>query len=147
MRIVRTECVKQATQAFPFIADLDRFYPALSQWYESKVIPGLSQGENRMLLAWEGETLAGLVLGKVTSEERKLRCIRVAPDWQNTGLGLRLIERMFDELETATPSCTVAEEMLHQYSRPFINRYGFELSAVDKGRYRPRKLEYAFNGG
>lgn len=84
-------------------------------------------------------------MGKRAATERKLRCVRVLPEVQNRGVGLRLIERMFDELETETPHCTVAEEMLGQYSRAFVNRYGFQLSCVDKGRYRPAKLEYAFN--
>ncbi|KWT98009.1 hypothetical protein APY03_0680 [Variovorax sp. WDL1] len=39
----------------------------------------------------------------------------------------------------------MAEEMLHIYSRAFVNRYGFALSAVENGRYRPGRLEYAFN--
>lgn len=46
---------------------------------------------------------------------------------------------MLGALQCDKPHCTVAEELLHTYSRAFVNRYGFSLSAVDKGRYRPGK--------
>lgn len=147
MYIEKTTDPALVRDAFPFVADLDRFYPGFRRWYQDKVLPGVSCGADTMLLAIEGGILAGVAFGKRSADECKLRCVRVAPRWQNSGLGLRLIERMFDELGTDRPACTVAEELFHQYSRPFIQRCGFELSAVDKGRYRRHKLEYSFNGG
>lgn len=146
MRIERSTCPALATQVLPFLADLDRYYPDFGQWYQNKVIPGVVAGQDSMVLVWDGEHLAGVALGKSDGVEAKLRCVRVAQPWQNTGVGLRLIERMFDELGTDKPLVTVSEEMLHQYSRPFINRYGFALTEVAKGRYRRGKLEYEFNG-
>jgi len=147
IRLERTCDVSLAEQAHAFLADLDRYYPNFGDWYRKQVLPGIARGQDAMVLAWDGDRLAGVALGKRTAAETKLRCVRVGLDWANSGLGLRLIERMFEELETQKPACTVSEEMLHQYSRPFVNRYGFELSSVDKGRYRRGKLEYAFNGG
>lgn len=35
--------------------------------------------------------------------------------------------------------------MLHDYSRVFVERYGFSLNKVHKGLYRKGKLEYSFN--
>jgi len=145
MRIVATRSFVEAFMAVPLLQSLDTLYPDLSYWYVNTVIPGLVLGNDVLLLAKEGEQTTGLALGKRTADERKLRCVRVVPEAQNTGVGLRLIERMFEELETERPHCTVAEEMLGLYSRPFVNRYGFQLNSVDKGRYRPGKLEYAFN--
>jgi hypothetical protein len=52
---------------------------------------------------------------------------------------------MLRELNDDKPHCTVSEEMLHLYSRAFINHYRFDLGRVDKGAYRPNKLEYVFN--
>lgn len=145
MQITRAHDPAVAGQVLPFLADLDCYYPNFSEWYANKVLPGLAQGTDALLLAWSGDQLAGVALGKRGADETKLRCVRVAPAWQNSGIGLRLIERMFVELECERPHVTVAEELLHTYSRAFVQRYGFQLSAVDKGRYRPRKLEYAFN--
>lgn len=145
MIYTQTADIGVATSVLPFLADLDAYYPNFSQWYANTVLPGLASGRDALLLAREGEQVAGIALGKRAADETKLRCIRVAPAWQNSGVGLRLIERMFDVLECDKPHVTVAEEMLHAYSRPFVRRYGFALSEVDKGRYRRGKLEYAFN--
>lgn len=145
-RIERTQDFVQTFLALPLLRSLDAYYPGFEHWYVNTVAPGVVLGKDALLLAWEGHELVGVALGKRTTEETKLRCVRVVPALQNTGLGLRLIDRMLDELECQTPHCTVAEELFHQYSRPFINRYGFELTGVDKGSYRPGRLEYRFNG-
>ncbi len=146
MRYTQSADPRDAFRVMPFLAGLDTYYPNFSEWYEGKVIPGIGSGADVLLLAWDNDRLAGVALGKRTPQETKLRCIRVAPPWQNSGVGLRLIERMFDVLDCETPHCTVAEELFHTYSRAFIQRYGFRLSDVTKGQYRPGKLEYAFNG-
>lgn len=145
MQIEATRSFVEAFMAVPLLKSLDELYPDLSYWYTNTVIPGIVLGDDVLLLAKEGGRTMGLALGKRTPTERKLRCVRVVPEAQNIGAGLRLIERMFEELETDKPHCTVAEEMLGLYSRAFVNRYGFQLNSVDKGRYRPGKLEYAFN--
>lgn len=74
-----------------------------------------------------------------------MRCIRVHPDYQYAGIGIRLMDNMIEVLEDQEPLCTVSEELIHHYSRIFVNRYGFRLSQVDKGLYRQGKLEYIFN--
>ncbi|WP_434716215.1 GNAT family N-acetyltransferase [Paraburkholderia sp. A3RO-2L] len=145
MRIESTQSFVAAFQALPMLKSLDEFYPDLSHWYLNTVVPGLVLGNDVLLLAREGNQTLGLALGKRSDTERKLRCVRVLPEAQNTGIGLKLIETMFEELETEKPHCTVAEEMLGLYSRAFVNRYGFALNSVDKGRFRPGKLEYVFN--
>jgi len=132
--------------ALPLLRSLDAYYPDFQDWYINTVAPGVVTGTDMLLVAREGERLVGVALGKRTRTETKLRCVRVLPEFQNTGLGLRLIDRALQELECEKPHCTVAEEMLHLYSRVFVNRYGFSLDAVEKGVYRPGKLEYRFNG-
>jgi GNAT superfamily N-acetyltransferase len=145
MRFERSHSLADAAAALPFLKDLDSLYPGFERWYAGKVVPGLAAGGDILLLAKDAEHVVGVALGKRGADETKLRCIRVLPAYQQTGVGIRLIDRMLDELQCEKPHCTVAEEMLHTYSRAFVSRYGFALSAVDKGRYRPGKLEYAFN--
>ena len=146
--MIRLDTTTNFTTAFavlPFIQTLDEYYPEVSHWYVNQVIPGLFTGNDKLIIARDGLHIAGVALGKC-GDESKLRCVRVHPDYQNTGLGVRLIDAMLEELEDHTPGVTVAEELLHRYSRMFVSRYGFKLSAVTKGRYRQQKLEYAFNG-
>lgn len=134
-----------AFQVLPFITTLDRFYPDVSYWYVNQVVPSLMTGNDKLLIARDGGHIAGVALGKFTPEETKLRCVRVHPDYQNNGLGIRLIDEMLDLLEDDAPKVTVSEEMIHHYSRIFVNRYNFKLNHVSKGQYRPAKLEYLFN--
>lgn len=143
MRIEKTNSFVEAFNCLPMLKTLDEFYPDLSYWYVNTVVPGLVLGNDVLLLAKEAGRTVGLALGK-NGDEKKLRCVRVLPEFQNTGFGLRLIEQMFDELQTDKPHCSVAEEMLGLYSRAFVNRYGFELNRVDR-TYRRGRLEYYFN--
>lgn len=145
MLITPSRSLVRAAQVLPMVRTLDAFYPDVSHWYISTVMPGIVAGNDSLLLALEGGNIVGFALGKRAPDETKLRCVRVLPSHQNTGVGLRLIDRMLEELECEKPHCSVAEEMLHAYSRAFVHRYGFELSAVDKGAYRTGKLEYSFN--
>lgn len=134
-----------AFAVLPFIQTLDSYYPDITHWYVNKVIPGLSLGNDKLIIARDGLNIAGIALGKM-GEESKLRCIRVHPDYQGTGLGIRMIDQMLELIEDGKPGVTVSEEMLHLYSRSFVKRYGFDLTDVTKGRYRHGKLEYSFNG-
>lgn len=145
MHIERSRGFVQTFMALPLLRSLNDLYPGFEDWYVNTVAPGVVLGRDTLLVAKDGQHLVGIALGKRTLEETKLRCVRVLPEYQNTGVGLRLIDRMLEELECDKPHCSVAEEMLHLYSRAFVNRYGFVLSAVDKGAYRPGKLEYRFN--
>lgn len=136
-----------AFSALPFIESLNQYYPDIDYWYVNKVVPGLVTGNDKLLIARDSDyNIAGIALGKQSDGEAKLRCVRVHPDHQNGGLGIRLIDGMLDLIEERQPGVTVAEEMFHLYSRAFIKRYGFNLSDVVKGRYRQGKLEYGFNG-
>lgn len=143
--IARTSSAEATLGALPMLENLNAFYPGFACWFQHKVVPGVGRPENVVLLATEGEQLVGVALGKRDTLETKIRCVRVLPHLQNSGLGIKLLDRMIEELECEKPHCSVSEEMLHGYSRPFVNRYAFELSAVEKGLYRPRKLEYLFN--
>ena len=132
---------------YPFLANLDRYYPDIAAWFSESFAQGLIEGRNRLLLARNSENrIVGVALGKITPKETKLQCVRVVDTHTNTGLGIALMDRMLDVLECEHPVATVSEEMLHQYSRVFVKRYGFSLDDVVKGAYRPRKLEYYFNG-
>lgn len=142
--IKRTTNVVEALLAKPFLEGLDAFYPNFSDWYVNTVLAELKDPDNIIMLAKENGMVVGVGMGK-RGEETKLRCIRVHPQYQNSGLGIRLLDTMLDRLEVRKPHCTVSEELLHQYSRLFVRRYGFHLNDVTKGQYRPQKLEYNFN--
>lgn len=141
-RIYSTRNAVEALLALPFLQSIDRYYPDLQHWFINTVLPGLQEGSSVLLLAKDHHAVVGMALGK-TGSEKKLRCVRTNGHYN--GLGLRLMERMFETIECDKPHCTVSEELLGSYSRAFVNRYGFDLHHVSKGEYRPGKLEYHFN--
>lgn len=124
---------------------LENYYPGFQYWYVNQCMPGIVTGPDKLIVAREHHQIIGVALGKKRDGETKLRCVRVMPSHQNRGTGLHLIDRMLRELDDDKPHCTVSEEMLHLYSRAFINHYRFDLVRVDRGTYRPNKLEYQFN--
>ena len=145
MKFEKSRSFVEAFMALPLLRSLNELYPGFETWYINQVVPGVVLGKDVLMLAKDGHQVVGIALGKKSAKETKLRCVRVLPEHQQSGVGIRLIDHMLEALECEKPSCTVAEELFHTYSRPFVNRYGFALSSVDKGRYRPGKLEYAFN--
>ncbi len=124
-----------------FLSSLSTFYPGFDPWLANKVI---GSPDTIILLAHEKDKLAGVAIGKI-GEAPKLRCVRVHAGLQGSGLGLRLIDNLVEHLQCEKPHCTVAEELMHDYSRAFVKRYGFCLSDVTKGEYRKNKLEYHWN--
>lgn len=135
----------EASAAYQLLTSLENLYPDFGYWYQNKVMPGVLVGRDILMLAREHGQVVGVALGKRNAHETKLRCVRVIPQYQNRSVGIHLVERMLRTLDSDRPSCTVAEEMFHQFSRPFINHFNFNLTRVEKGMYRPGKLEYVFN--
>ena len=143
VKVHRTTSVVEAFLALPFVKSIDTYYPDITDWYVNTVIPGISTGNDVLLMATENNTLVGIVLAKL-GEERKLRCIRVKDTHVGSGLGMRLIDQALGIIGEK-PLVSVSEELLHLYSRAFVKRYGFVLTEVIKGKYRKNKLEYYFN--
>lgn len=143
----KSNAAADALAAYAIIRDLTDSYPGFDDWFFRKALPDIEAGRGSMILAEQDSQIVGVVLGKRTPEETKLRCIRVVPRMRGRGLGLSLIDRMLADLDCAKPVVTVPQDLLHDYSRPFVNRYGFALTEVAKGLYRPGRLEYVFNGG
>jgi ribosomal protein S18 acetylase RimI-like enzyme len=142
----RAHRLVDTVNAYRLLDGLENYYPEFGYWYKNRVMPGVMMGQDVLMLAREHGQVIGVGLGKRNDHETKLRCIRVLPEYQGRSVGIHLVEKMLRELDDDKPSCTVAEEMLHQFSRPFINLFKFDVSRVEKGLYRPGKLEYVFNG-
>lgn len=136
-----TDCYR----IYPMVASLDNYYPDFSHWYWNTLVPSTVTADSFVILAEDHGNLVGVALAKQGSEP-KLRCVRVLPELKGRGIALHLIDRALQQLNHSHPAVTVAEEMIHDYSRILVNRFDFLLSQVDKGLYRRGKLEYVFNG-
>jgi ribosomal protein S18 acetylase RimI-like enzyme len=143
---VVTSRLTDAIMAKGMLEHLEAYYPDFGYWYVNKCMPGIMTGNDKLLVAKDAGRIIGVALGKLSDEETKLRCIRVLPEYQHKGIGIHLTEKMLRQLNHDKPLCTVSEEMFHQFSRPFINLFDFDVTKVEKGMYRPNMLEYVFNG-
>lgn len=124
---------------------LNNHYPDFHLWLKEQVIPGLKNNERRILLEYRANSLAGIAIIKDTPQEKKLCCLRILPEFRNFGVGLKLFERSFEELNTCSPLLSIAEEQLIFFEKIF-KYYKFEVGNEYIDIYRPHKYEYSFNG-
>lgn len=124
---------------------LDNYYPDFEHWYVNKCMPDIILGDNTLILAKDQDRVIGLGICKKEELETKLRCVRVIPEYINKGIGIHIVDKALRLMDSDKPYCTVCEEMIHSFSRAFINRFNFSLDEVNKGMYRKGKLEYIFN--
>jgi len=146
--IFRNPCsIPDLYQSYLTLEPISRMYPGFSSWYWDKVVPGILMGEDKIIMAETSKgDLVGVSVIKKSIAEHKLRSVRLTERFQNKGFGLYLIDESLKQLGVDKPIASVAEEMINDYSRILVNRYGFDLTHVYNGLYRKGVLEYEFNG-
>jgi GNAT superfamily N-acetyltransferase len=120
-------------------------YPGFDEWLLRKVVPGIQLGERTAVIEQRDGVVAGLLIVKHSQFERKLCTLRVRPQFENKGLGVRLFEAAFDLLETDRPLLSVSDTSKPKFSRLFAH-FGFAQEAVYKSRYLPKVDEFSYNG-
>jgi hypothetical protein len=120
-------------------------YPGFDKWLTNKVIPGISKGERTVLIEERDSRPVGLLIVKHTSNERKLCTLRVRPEYEYRGMGVRLFKTAFELLETTRPLLSVSEVALPKFGRIF-DYFGFGCEATYKGLYLPYVQELSYNG-
>lgn len=120
-------------------------YPEFEYWLLHKVIPGLLHGERSIFIEQRNSVVAGIVILKHTADEKKICTLRVRPEYECLGLGVRLFEKSFEVLETERPLLSVSENAYPKFSRLF-DHFDFSHRASYAGMYLPRISELSFNG-
>ena len=132
-------------RAYELTSGIDTFYPDFKDWFWNKVVPSTITGDSEIILAEEHDQVIGIAMVK-QGQTPKIRCLRVRTEYAGRGVGIHLIDRSLKLLDCDKPEVTVPEEKIHELSRILVNRFSFDLKHVDRGLYRPGKLEYQFNG-
>ncbi|HDR8971458.1 GNAT family N-acetyltransferase [Burkholderia vietnamiensis] len=136
------EALRLASEDVEFL----RFsYPQFDHWFATKVIPGIHDGERTLLLERRGTVTVGILIVKHTAVEKKVCTLRVRPDFESKGLGVRLFQTAFHLLETEQPLLSVSALAAPKFERLF-RYFGFAQEAVYQGRYLPHVDEYSYNG-
>ena len=128
------------------IKNIGQYYPNFYSWYFNKVIPSALLHEDKLIYKLKDNEFVGSIMIKNTENEKKIRCLRIQEKFQSKGYALHLMDLALKELNCDKPNLSVPEELFHDYSRIFVNRYNFDLNFVHKGLYRKNKLEYEYNG-
>lgn len=120
-------------------------YPLFDQWFATKVLPGICTGERTVLIEKRGSLAVAFLILKHTNAEKKLCTLRVRPNFESKGLGVRLFETAFQLLGTERPLLSVSEPAAPKFERIF-QYFGFAQEAVYRERYIPMVDELAYNG-
>lgn len=125
--------------------DIEIFYPNFKIWFSTKVIPGLVNNTREILTEYRNGQLVGIAIIKRTKEEQKICTIKVIPEYQNRGIGIKLFKKSLLSLNTDKPLVTVPEERFNEFHKIFTH-FGFKLNEIKKDYYRKGKKEYIYNG-
>ena len=145
MNFIEAKSVTELYHVLKMVQPISIMYPGFVDWFWDKVVPGVVNGSDKVILGLNKGNIIGVSMIKLTGE-KKLRALRVEDKYQKKGYGLHLIDKSLELLGTDKPIVSVSEEMINQYSRIFINRYNFDMTFVYNGLYRKGVLEYEFNG-
>ena len=119
-------------------------YPNYKNWYNNTFISSLKKNERMYIVAFNDQNaLAGCVLAKQTSDEKKICTLFVSPSFRRQGIGTKLLKTAIKELGEH-PLMTVSSRDISQL-QPLLNHFGFHLSAIKKGAYHRNDTEFYFN--
>lgn len=133
-------------QIFYMLKQVRTDYPNFSQWYNITVRNGLMDGTRQIWLAVSisGE-IAGVLILKKNTEERKICTLYVQDCFRGQGIGTQMMKTAIQYLGTDTPLATVSSQHLHEYWA-LLEHFNFCLCRVYPDYYRSGVDEYAFNG-
>lgn len=120
-------------------------YPLFDEWFQHVVIPGLLKSERTIVVEKRQDIIAGILILKHTSRESKICSLRVRPQFENSGLGVRLFEQAFEILETEEPLLSVSEHNHLKFEKLF-KYFGFSHEKTYMGIYRLNIQELSYNG-
>lgn len=131
---------------YQFVRVLKIEYPGFDDWYNSLFDSFYQLKKDREIILCEKDgEIIGISILKKTIKERKICTLRVAKKYQHNGIGKRLMEMSFEELEDEKPLVTMHKSKYAQFSS-LIDRYGFELEQKRKHYYSIFSTELVFNG-
>lgn len=137
--------VKELNNYQIILDDIQTYYPDFKKWYSTKVIPGLINNSREIITEYRNNQLIGIAIIKKEKDEKKICTIKVIPEYQNKGIGIKLFKKSLKALNTDKPFVTVPEERFNEFHKIFTH-FGFTLTQIKEDYYRKGKKEYIYNG-
>ena len=127
---------------------LRKDYPDFSNWFDTKVKTGLEPEARKIYIAspvTDLNQIAGIMILKNTSEEKKICTLCVlAPD-QRQGIGRCFLQLAISVLQTPRPLITVSDDQKPAFD-PLLRAFGFVCKQSYFGYYRDGVCEHSYNG-
>ncbi len=124
-------------------------YPDFTSWFNSKVVLGLNNGTRNIFFAFAVNNdrceLAGIMILKNDSNEKKICTLCVLDSFRKKGLGTKFIELAQKELQVDKPLITVSASYKADFENIF-SKFGFKCFAEYSGYYKRNITEYSYNG-
>ena len=133
-------------QIIPLAETIVNYYPCYTDWLNNKFFAGLksSQMQRGYVFALDNNMLSGMALLKKDTEEKKICCLFVKPEYRKQGIATNLIKQSIILLQTNKPLITISEQNLSMFL-PLFRNFGFEITETKNGIYKKGVKEYYFN--
>jgi GNAT superfamily N-acetyltransferase len=136
---------EEACSVWPTLAPLKATYPGFSNWYWSKVVPGVLRGTRAILRQGPVDAPSGLAIVKRDAAENKICTLWVSEAGRGRGLGHDLLKEAIDWIGDDRPLFTVPAQRYDEF-QPLMKRFCFEETARLNSLYRPGVVEHIYNG-
>lgn len=125
------------TKIKEFLFESSTIYPSISDWWETRVLPGLKSSERFCQTVTIDGEIAALSIVKRSKASSKLCTLKVHEKYRGLGIGQYLLHSTF--LKLISINCnsihfTISEDVMNQCGS-FFTPYGFALSTWKKGYY------------
>ena len=123
-----------------FLSDVSFLYPEFDSWLNFKV----RRFERDIVIAHDGNQLAGVSILKNSDGEKKISTFYVAPHFRGQMLGQVLMAKSLQFLDSEETFITVSEERNRELV-PLLNSSGFKLKRIVPNLYRTGKKELFYS--
>ena len=124
---------------------LSKSYPNIDLWFFNKIIPGWRSGTRKIIaIRNKDNKIVGLGIGKNEDNEKKICTVRVHPNYQNKGIGKKLIAKLIIWLKEDKPYFTVDVKKLDNFQKLFDD-FNFKLVGEVDNLYNNKNKELIFN--
>ena len=131
---------------YSFLRRLVLEYHNFNKWYQKLFTDdGTLNADREIILCQITDEIAGIIILKRQTDERKICTLRVAKKFQNQGIASRLVELGFEWLEDEKPLITVHKAKIQQFE-PLFKKYGFQIEQQMRNYYQVFSTELVYNG-
>lgn len=126
------------------LSSIGGYYPNFKNWLYFSFRKEMIEGKRSIVLARDGNIIAGMSLLKHTIDERKICTFYVSPSYRGCGIGSQLMDQSTAYLGEKNINITVAEERNSELY-PLLISKGFTIEQKISGYYRNAVDEYFYS--